>query len=332
MHNVISATVGGIAVDLMSFSIKTDVNSYCWSGDITISARDFDKIKHKLDVPRGQEPMINININGFIFSIIAEEQQRSRQFANHTHSLSGRSVTARLGADYAVSQGGIIELASYASQIANAQLNGLPITIADWQIADWLIPARQYSVTNKTPIAVIADIAKAAGGFVVSDASQPTLALKRRWRVNAWELATAAPDVVIPMDVVRQISDQRRVNPRYDNVSCIGSGHFNIYRNGSARNQDAPTQDSPLFTDRDACIPAGAAVLSDSGIHADCTLKMRWMDKYNTPLAQLGQIWQINDSEGAWRGVVTAVSVNPELEDGALTVWQTVGIDRYLDA
>lgn len=332
VHNVITATIGGIAVDLLSFGIKTDMDSYCWQGDITITAKDYAKIKAKLDVPRGSEPMINVVVNGFVFAFIAEEQSRSRKFAQSSHSLSGRSITARLGADYAGSQGGLIDQASYVSQIVAQQLNGLPISVLDWDINDWLVPAGAYSVANKTPIAVIQDIAAAGGGFVVSDASQATLSVKPRWPVAAWQLASATPDVTVPIDVISDISDKRRTNAQYNTVRLnSASDGGEVYRATQGRDAEAPTQSHDLYTDRDAIVPAGTAILSDSGIHGDYTLKMRWADKYNIQLAQLGQIWQINDPEGAWRGVVTGVSVDTGLDDGALTVSQTVTIDRYMD-
>lgn len=332
VHNVITATIGGIAVDILSFGIKTDMDSYCWQGDITITAKDYAKIKTKLDAPRGSEPMINVTVNGFVFGFIAEEQSRSRKFAQSSHSLSGRSITARLGADYAGSQGGLIDQASYVSQIVAQQLNGLPISVLDWDINDWLVPAGAYSVANKTPIAVIQDIAEAGGGFVVSDASQATLSVKPRWPVAAWQLSSATPDVTVPIDVITDISDKRRSNTQYNTVRLNSASEGGeVYRATQGRDAEAPTQSHDLYTDRDAIVPAGTAILSDSGIHGDYTLKMRWADKYNIQLAQLGQIWQINDPEGAWRGVVTGVSVDTGLDDGALTASQTVTVDRYMD-
>ena len=332
MHNVITATIGGIAVDLLSFVIKTDMDSYCWQGNIDITARDYDKIKSKLDVPRGSEPMVIAVVNGKPLAFIAEEQQRSRKFAQRTYSLSGRSITARLGADYAVSQGGLIDKASYVSQIVAQQLNGLSISLLDWGINDWLVPARAYSVANKTPIAVISDIAAAGGGFVTSDPSQATLSVKPRWPVAAWQLASATPDVIVPIDVISDISDKRRTNPRYNTVLLNSASEGGeVYRQTQGRDASAPTQDHPLYTDRDAVVPAGTAILSDSGIHGDYTLRMRWADKYNVQLAELGGIWQINDPEGAWRGVTTGVSVSIDQSNDAPTVWQTVTIDRYLD-
>lgn len=332
VHNVITATIGGIAVDLLSFNIKTDMDSYCWQGSIDITAKDYDKIKHKLDVPRGSEPMVTAVVNGKPMAFIAEEQQRSRKFAQKSYSLSGRSVTARLGADYAVSQGGLIDQASYVSQIVAQQLNGLSISLLDWGISDWLVPAGAYSVANKTPIAVIADIAAAGGGFATSDPSQATLSVKPRWPVAAWQLASATPDVIVPIDVISDISDKKRTNPRYNTVLLNSASEGGeVYRQTQGRDAAAPTQDHSLYTDRDAIVPAGTAILSDSGIHGDYTLRMRWADKYNVQLAKLGDIWQINDPEGAWRGITTGVSVSIDQSNDAPTVWQTVTIDRYLD-
>ena len=333
MHNIITANIGGIAVDPLGFNIKTDMDSYCWSGNIDITAKDYDKIMHKLDVPRGSEPMVIAVINGKPMAFIAEEQQRSRKFAQKSYSLSGRSVTARLGADYAASQGGLIDQASYVSQIVAQQLNGLSVSLLDWGINDWLVPADAYSVANKTPIAVISDIAAAGGGFVTSDPSQATLSVKPRWPVAAWQLASATPDVIVPIDVISDISDKKRTNPRYNTVLLNSASEGGeVYRQTQGRDASAPTQDHPLYTDRDAIVPAGTAILSDSGTHGDYTLRMRWADKYNVQLAELGDIWQINDPEGAWRGIVAGVSVSIDQSNDAPTVWQTVTIDRYLDA
>lgn len=341
MKNTITATIGGIAVEPLSFSIKTDINSYCWQGSVEIPPKDFARIKNKLAVGRGNEPLISVTINGYDFVIIAEEQSRNRQFVGHSHSLGGRSVTARLGADYALAQGnngsngndtGMLELDNYASQIIDEQLDGLSISVEHYDMIDWLVPANQYSIAEKTPIAVIADVAKAGGGFVASHPSQPTIDLRRKWKHYAWEMATATPDVVVPMDVIKQATDTKRNNQRFNTVtltSNVDAGF--VYRELQSRDMEAPVSDNPLYTHRDAIVETGVAILSDSGLHADYTITMPFTNKYNITLAKLGDIWQIDDTEGAWRGVVTGVAIDVKLENNAPAVWQTVNIDRYLD-
>lgn len=335
VHNIVTATLAGIAINPITFDIKADMSGFCWSGSIDITAKDYTKIKAKLEVPKGSEPLIIVTVNNKQFSFIAEQHSRSRQFVNHSHKLSGRSITARLGTDYAKAQGGngkgLLTQANYASQIVNQQLNGLSVSLAEFAVTDWLIPANTYAVTGKTPLAVISDIAEACGGFIVSDLSEATLSIKPRWRVPAWELATATADVTLPW-IGKQIDDQLSSQPRYNTVTLTGNTDGGIvYRSQQGRDLDAPTQSNALYTAREVIVPAGTAILSDSGNHRHYTLTLRQADKYDIPLANLGDIWQINDPEGFWRGVVTGVSFGVKRDNKAPVVWQTLIIDRYVD-
>ena len=330
--NTVTATLGGIAIDPIDFNIKTDLDSYCWQGGIKISDSQYQKVKAKLDVARGSEPLVIVTVNGVSYSFIAEEISRNRVFGNYSYSISGRSDTARLGADYAHSQGGTINQDLYASQIINMQLADLPFSIDRFEVKDWLIPAGTLNTSNQTPISIISQIAQACGAEAISDPLEPKLSIIPRWKKPAWEMATATADLVIPMGVVQSISDQKRVNPRYNTVTLIGRTQGSeVYRAREGRNLIAPVANWYLYTDRDCVIPRGIQILSDSGTHGLYTLKMRVADKYNMPLVELGQILQISDPEGAWKGIVTGVSLDVGRDNDAITVWQTVNIDRYLD-
>lgn len=330
--NTVTATLGGIAIEPIDFNIKTDIDSYCWQGGIKISDSQYQRVKAKLDVARGSEPLVIVTVNGVSYSFIAEEISRNRVFGNYSYSISGRSITAQLGKDYAHSQGGTINQDLYASQIINMQLADLPFSIDRFEVTDWLIPAGTLNTSNQTPISIISQIAQACGAEAISDPLEPKLSIIPRWKKPAWEMATATADLVIPMGVVQSISDQKRVNPRYNTVTLIGRTQGSeVYRAREGRNLIAPVANWYLYTDRDCVIPRGIQILSDSGTHGLYTLKMRVADKYNMPLVKLGQILQISDPEGAWKGVVTGVSLDVGRDNDAITVWQTVNIDRYLD-
>lgn len=330
--NTVTATLGGIAIDPIDFNIKTDLDSYCWQGGIKISDSQYQKVKAKLDVARGSEPLVIVTVNGVSYSFIAEEISRNRVFGNYSYSISGRSITAQLGKDYAHSQGGTINQDLYASQIINMQLADLPFTIDRFEVTDWLIPAGTLNTSNQTPISIISQIAQACGAEAISDPLEPKLSIIPRWKKPAWEMATATADLVIPMGVVQSISDQKRVSPRYNTVTLIGRTQGSeVYRSREGRNLIAPVANWYLYTDRDCVIPRGIQILSDSGTHGLYTLKIRVADKYNMPLVELGQILQISDPEGAWKGIVTGVSLDVGRDNDAITVWQTVNIDRYFD-
>ena len=330
--NTVTATIGGIAIDPIDFNIKTDMDSYCWQGGIKISDSQYQKVKAKLDVARGNEPLVIVVVNGVSYSFIAEEISRNRVFGNYSYSISGRSSTSHLGKDYAHSQGGTINQDLYASQIINMQLADLPFTLDRFEVKDWLIPAGTFNVSNQSPIGIIHQLATACGGILVSDPLNAKLSIYPKWKKPAWELATVTADLVVPMGVVQSISDQKRVNPRYNTTLLIGRTEASeVYRKLQGRNLIAPVDNSVLYTDRDCVVPKGIQLLSDSGTHGLYTLKIRVADKYNMPLVELGQILQISDPEGAWKGIVTGVSLDVGRDNDAITVWQTVNIDRYLD-
>lgn len=341
VHHIVTATLGGLNIDPIKFDIKTDMDSYCWSGNIEISHVDYQRIKAKLDVERGNEPLILVNVNGKVFGFIAENVSRKRQFGASVYQLSGRSSTARLGQDYAHSQGlngtgGTIEQDLYASQIMRMQLNDLPFSIDEFHVDDWLIPAGTLNVSNQTPISIISQLATACGGKVISHVSEPKLSIIKRWRVPAWEMATAKPSLVVPMNVVHSISDEKRTSPRHNTVTLIGRQQaFEIYRQGQGRDLIAPVANWYLYTDQASAIARGVQLLSDSGNHVHYTVKMLVSDKHNLPLAKLGQIWQINDDtdggDGAFNALITSVGLSVSRDNDAVVVWQTVGMDRYVD-
>ncbi|STZ07228.1 Uncharacterised protein [Moraxella caprae] len=327
VHNTITATIGGVNANPLSFSIKTDMDSFCWQGRIEIPTKDFAKIKDKLG-SRGNEPMISVVINNHRFVIMGEEISKNRSFVNHSYTLSGRSVTARLSADYTTNKQGGLNQALFASQLCQQALANTGMT-AEYQAPDWLISAGVYS-TDKTPIVILSDVAHACGAFVSSHVSEPQLIIKPRHKVPAWKLATAEPNLILGLDPIRQISEQQRVSPAYDNVWLTSTARLdNVYRKQSARTNEASTQSNELFTDQIATIAKGVQILSDSGTHMDMTVTTRWSDKYGLPLATLGDIWQIND-EGGYKAVVVSVDVQVKVEDGVPSVWQVVGLDRYI--
>ena len=228
----------------------------------------------------------------------------------------------------------MIDQSLYASQIVQQQLANTGIILDRFDVKDWLIPANTYSVTGKTPIAVIGDIAKACGGFIYSDPLAAKLSILPRWRKLAWELATATPELVVPTGIMASISDKKRVNPRYNTVYLIGLHSANIYRGLQGRDKQAPIDSNALYTDRDCVVAQGQAILSDSGTHIDYSIQMRMADKYNIPLAMPSSIWQVSDpdpKDKSWNGVVTGVSLSVKRSNDAPVIWQNVTIDRYFD-
>lgn len=331
MFHTVHATLGGLVIDPISFSITTDMSSFCWQGRIELGKDDYEKVKDKFN---GEAPLITTTIDdGLLFVFMAEEVSHHRTFNKTSVVISGRSVTARLSQDYAghkaVSQADL-----YASQIISEQLENLPIT-ADFQLSDWLVPSGSYTGNSKTPIAICDDIARASGGFLMSHPSEPILTLAPRYKAAAWQLATTQPDRAIGLDAMLSLSITTHQAVRYNTVTLVGDKKGGIvYREREGRDKDAPTMDGPLYTDKAVFLAAGIAVLSDSGTHSTIGVTLPLSKTHGLELATLGEIWQINDTAdngGAYLARVTSVSVQVSVQDDVVVVRQTVELDRYDD-
>ena len=336
MHNKITADLNGEPLDLLALTLTTDTASYCWQGDITLSPASFAKLKIDQRAA-GDEAVITIRINGNRWDILAEDYRDTRKFIAHSYTVTGRSITAKLGADYAKGRHSKYDAARYARQIADEQLNLLPYRIAAWEAVDWLIPGDSYTVSGQTPIEVIADLAHAAGAYVESHPYEAQLFVRPVWRQPAW--AKPTPQLTIPANLILSVSGQRRISERCNAVRVtpaaeqVGGAKAKgglVYREGTDQQPEASTLTHAAYTDTDVMRAAGIHALSETGTHKIETVQLPWAEKYQLPLASLGAVWAFAEGGQTWQGVIKGVSVVVELDGGAPVVTQTVTIDRYM--
>ena len=336
MHNKITADLNGETLDLLALTLTTDTASYCWQGDITLSPASFAKLKIDQRAA-GDEAVITIRINGNRWDILAEDYRDTRKFIGHTYTVTGRSITAKLGADYAKGRHSKYDAARYARQIADEQFNLLPYRIAAWEAVDWLIPGDSYTVSGQTPIEVIADLAKAAGAYVESHPYEAQLFVRPVWRQPAW--AKPTPALTIPANLILSVSGQRRISERCNAVRLtpaaeqIGGAKAKgglVYREGTDQQPEASTLTHAAYTDTDVMRAAGIHALSETGTHKIETVTLPWAEKYQLPLADLGAVWAFAEAGQTWQGIIKGISVAVELDNGAPVVTQTVTIDRYM--
>ena len=336
MHNKITADLNGEPLDLLALNLTTDIDSYCWQGDITLSPASFAKLGIDQRAA-GDEAVITVRINGNRWDILAEDYRDTRKFIGHSYTVTGRSITAKLGVDYAKGRHSKYDAARYARQIADEQLNLLPYRIAAWEAVDWLIPGDTYTVSGQTPIEVIADLARAAGGFVESHPYEAQLFVRPVWRQPAW--AKPTPALTIPANLILSVSGQRRISERCNAVRLtpaaeqIGGAKAKgglVYREGTDQQPEASTLTHAAYTDTDVMRAAGIHALSETGTHKIETVQLPWAEKYQLPLASLGAVWAFAEQGQTWQGIIKGVSVAVELDGGAPVVTQTVTIDRYL--
>jgi len=331
MHNRITAEFNGRTLQILALTLKADTDGYCWQGDLTLAPADFAKLQ--MDTRRvGDEAVITLRINHQRWDILAEDYRDTRRFIGHSYTITGRSITAKLGADYTQGRHIKYEQSRYARQIADEQLQPTPYTIAAWDAVDWLVPGDNYTVSGQTPIAVVMDIAQAIGAFVESHPYEPQLFVRPVWQKAAWEKPT--PALTIPSNLILSVSGQRRISERCNGVRVVGKGTTAkgalVWREGTDQTPEAALREHALYTDETAHRAAGIHALSETGTHKIETVTLPWAEKYQLPLASLGAVWAFTENGSTWQGIIKGIQVEVALDNNAPVVTQTLTIDRYM--
>lgn len=152
LNRVTASFDNGKPLDILAASFAADTGGYCWQCSVTLPPDSFARLNMD-GRDKGKEAVITVEAAGHTFAFIAEEYGDTRRFGQKDYTVSGRSLTAYLGADYGKPGSGTYQNAAYARQIADAQLEFSGFKVIGWHIPDWLVAGGSYAVTGKTPMA-----------------------------------------------------------------------------------------------------------------------------------------------------------------------------------
>lgn len=310
-------------VVLTDVTIAADDDSYCWS----LSANGPEHLLDQLAPVGGLPPRLQIGIDGMQFVFAVTSTARSRAFDRRRVAVQGVSVTAMLGAPYMPQQNWLASADATAQQLAVTALEHSGVSL-DWQIADWLVPAGAWSFQG-TPLQAVLRVAESVNAVVRSHRTAEQLIIAPRYPVLSWEWGAAAPDVQMPAAVI--VTDELRPDPcaEYNAIYVTGGsvggvlGH--VVRSLSARDKLAPQIQDDLITHADAARMRGSWALAASGNKLQHSISMPVLTGGTNPgILNPGQLLEVADTDGTWRGLVRGVSVSASLPK----VRQQVTVER----
>ena len=342
-HTVYAQRLPDLAdVPIFDATVSADSGSYCWS----LSASGPAELFELLAPVDGLPAQIKVMLDGIPWVFAVDSLSRSTTFGQSSVRVQGRSLTALIAAPYlrAATRGN--EFDRTAQQLAEDALAGTGITL-DWGIGagalsnggmiDWLVPAGAYSHQG-TPLDAVQAIVQAAGGYLQSHRSLPTLQARHPYgqRVGdtsgapwAWATGAAdvelAPDALITSSIARQ--DGAHVNAVY--VSGTTAGVLAIVkRSGTAGDALAAMVTDPLITHADAARQRGLSILGAAGHKYAVSLELPVLTGAGQPgVLDVGQLVQVNAAQ-PWRARVRSVSAQYKFP----TLRQTVTLERHLES
>lgn len=174
----------GIRIPILGADLSCDEGGYAWICNVSLArVSDYQAF--------GKDDPFTVVLFGDSYEFMRDSKSLTRNGpAQVDMTISGISPVAVLDTPRADDVTKTWTDPIMASAVAVEMSAGIPV---DWQILDWLIPAYRLGVSNASPLAVIQQVAAAAGG-VVEAKQDGTLLVRPKFPVTlpAWE--TTAPD------------------------------------------------------------------------------------------------------------------------------------------
>lgn len=333
VHSVFAQRLPDLTdIPIFDATVAADSGSCCW----TLSASGPMALFDLLAPVAGLPVQLKIMMDGIPFVFAVDSLQRSSKFGQSgVVSVSGRSVTALIGAPYLRLTTRDNASARTAQQLALEALSGTGVGL-DWGLTDWLVPAGAWSHQG-TPLDAVQTITGAAGGYLQSHRSAPTLLTRHPYSQRAgdlpgapWSWMTGAADVELAPDAIITDGTQRTDGADLNAVYVSGTTHgvvAQVKRTGSAGDKLAPMLTDGLITHVDAARQRGLAVLGAAGAKYRVSLELPVLTDVGQPgILDVGQLVQVNAST-PWRGRVRSVSVSAKRP----SLRQTIVLERHLE-
>lgn len=307
-----------LQVAIRSITLSTDRDSWGWTWSAEMGSRADAQALTASATPA------RLELDGGVYLLLAESLSESHQFGKPRYTVSGRSLSAVLSADYAERITAVIDSAMTAAQIAQM---ALPAGwVLDWRLDDWPVPAGAVSLDNLSPIDIVVRVATAGGGRVYSMTDEQVLIVAPAWQYAPWELQAATPDALLHEHVIRALSRRPQANGAQANAVFVrGEQHgvmCKIVRAGSAGDALAGDVVDEMITHVIAARQRGKAVIASTGSRTATEVTLPIMG--SLPPIYPGQVVRIEDGISAVNALAVGVSITAKMSP--ISVTQSVSL------
>lgn len=308
-----------------SITMSIDADSWTWGFGASLPGSMLDAV-----MPDNGSPVeLEVNINGTLYRVLAEQISRDRAFGRNEVRVQGRGKSALLASPYSPVMTFSNSIARTAQQLMAdvLTLNGQPIGWSiDWQIDDWLVPSGVFAVQGSY-IEGLNAVANAVGAYLQPHPTLQELRVMPRYKDAPWSWGSVTPDFEIPASVAIVEGIEWIDKPAYNRVyvSGVSQGVLGrVTRTGSAGDLMAPMATDALITQAVAARQRGLAILGDTGRQANVSIRMPVLAE--TGVITPGKYVRYTDGATSHFGVVRGTSIDAPGNE----VWQQLSVETHL--
>jgi len=320
---------GGASIEPLSVTINGDVDSWCWSLEMQMPPETF----HLVNPGTNPSPVpIRVTANGYPWSFQVESYDDNRKFGARGYTVRGRSLSAALSEDWAPTRT-LLETTDYnAAQLADHEVASTGWTMI-WDAVDWLVPGGTFTYADLAPIAAIQQVAASIGATLETEPDSLNIHAKPRYPIPPWQWDSATPYAIVPAVIPTGASGTWRGGNNPDGIYVYPqnstSGAF-VRVTGTGGTKPMKMIVDPLAVTNPAQAARGIQELASKG---RAKQEVRILPLFPAPaspgLIPLRALLEVTDEDGTtWRGQVMATSITATRSGGALSVRQTLTIER----
>ena len=305
----------GRQIPATDISVVGDYDSWAWQFSASVPRiADAEAVD-------GDE--VAIIINGHESRHLVDGWSDNLSWGQQSATITGRSLSAELSSSLALTRSYTEPNQRLLSQLAQQELpTGW---VLDWQASDWLIPAGVWTYSNLAPIDAIAQLAEAAGAFILPDMATRKLTVLSKYPVAPWSLTAADVNISIPGAIMVTRGRQPSRGQNADGVwisSAAGQLQALIRRQGTAGANLLADVSNQLITDVAGARALGISLLAEGMSRSTDTIELPISS--DTGLIIPGRIVETPDGIGYARSNRQSARMN----DRTLVVRQTVEVER----
>lgn len=205
-----NALVSDYVLDVESFSISGDEDSYCLAATCTIA----NPAQYRFCLP---ESDIVFKILNDEYCFVVDSRKRAMSFGVTVCTIECRSKTKVLDTSPIALQEYVFSTSGVKSLI-DAIVGLYGITADTSALTDWIISASILTTENKTGLSFLSEIAAAAGAILQTDAAGD-LIVRYKYPVSPTIYATQTPALILSdINDILQIDEQFEYKQRYNKV------------------------------------------------------------------------------------------------------------------
>lgn len=266
----------GEAIQATNIDFSTDIDSFAWSGSLTVSSEEMPK----LTSPTNKPVKVSLTFNGNVAVFMVQKISRTVSFNKSAYKVEIISPTALLDSPFSRvdSMTVMSDMAPQALIEERLQTN-LTGLVLDWQYLpplDWVVAANTFSYQELSPIKAIGKLLEGSAAFIYSDLDGVTVRVKRRRSFEFWE--TASNPKLIDSALLTSLSFSQEKHRNFDAVYVISGLNqtlgitAHVVRDEYQGSELAPQVIAPTLTSPSAVRDAGKFALGKAGVVETRTL------------------------------------------------------------